>query len=147
MTVLQYDPKQVTVTLTNAKVKLILTGFADDDFIDVERDEDAFMKKTGVDGQTTRAKNNNHAGKITVKLMQSSSSNDDLTGIAVADENDMTGVCSLLCKDSSGSSVFSAQSAWVKKFPKQTFKKDVNVYEWVIDTDELSIFAGGNPKA
>lgn len=137
---LQYDPKLVSLIVG----KFIMTGFADDDFIEVERDEDAFSKKTGVDGITTRAKNNNRAGKITFRLMQSSSSNDDLTSLVLDDENDMSGAVPVLCKDGSGRSVFSCDAAWVKKFPKYGLKKDVEIREWVIDCSALDTFIGGN---
>jgi hypothetical protein len=145
MGVLQYDPKQVSVVLTKSDGKTyILSGFSDDDFIEVERDEDAFTKKTGVDGQTTRAKNNARAGKVTVRLMQSSKSNDDLSALAILDEQSMGGSCSLAVSDKSGSSIFTADSAWVKKFPKPSFKKDVAAWEWVLDTSELTFILGGN---
>lgn len=137
---LQYDPKQVTLIVGGK----IISGFADDDFIEVERDEDAFSKKTGVDGETTRAKNNMRSGHIIVRLMQSSSSNDDLSDFALLDEKDMSGAGAVLCKDGSGRSVFSAQSGWIKKLPKATFKKDVEMREWTIDCDSLDIFVGGN---
>lgn len=153
MGVLQYDPKQVSVVLTltqdsskagGSGTTFTLSGFADDEFIDVERDEDAFSKKTGVDGQTTRAKNNARAGKVTFKLMQSSTSNDDLSNLALSDEVDLTGVCSLSVKDQSGRSIFTTDSAWVKKFPKPSYKKDVNAWEWMVDTSEIKFFLGGN---
>jgi hypothetical protein len=140
MTVLQYDPKQVSLIIGGH----IVTGFADDDFIEVERDEDAFTKKTGVDGITTRAKVNTRTGHLTVRLMQSSASNDILTGFALKDEASNGGQVPILCKDGLGRSVFSSESGWVKKFPKSTWKKDVNQWEWTIETGALDIFLGGN---
>jgi hypothetical protein len=137
---LQYDPKQVTLVIGGH----IMFGFADDDFIEVERDEDAFTKKTGVDGTTTRAKNNVRTGKITFRLMQSSASNDDLQALAYNDEIGNSGAVPVTCKDGNGRSVFSAQNGWVKKLPKAGYKKDVDMREWVIDTDAMDITIGGN---
>lgn len=152
MTIYQYDPKEVTIVMTTLLDGLAgpkgstitLSGFSDDDFIEVERDEDAFTKKTGVDGFTTRAKNNNRAGKITARIMQSSPSNDDLTLLARSDEKDMTGVVSVTVKDISGNSKFTATDAWVKKFPKPTYKKDVGAWEWVIETGFIDMTVAGN---
>lgn len=140
MSVRNYDPKAVSLVIGS----LVIGGYADDDFIDVERDDDAYSKKTGVDGETTRAKNNVTSGKITIKLMQSSTSNDDLTALAAADELDtMDGIRAVTCRDLSGRSVFSGDG-WIKKFPKQTFKKDVNTVEWVIDMANLKMNIGSN---
>lgn len=138
--VLQYDPKAVSLIVGGH----IITGFSDDDFIEVERSEDAYSKKTGVDGITTRARVNDRTGKITIRLMQSSSSNDDLSALALLDEKENSGAVPVLCKDTLGRSVFSSESAWVMKFPKTPFKKDVNVYEWVLETTALDVFVGGN---
>lgn len=140
MSVITYDPKQVSLIIGGN----IITGFSDDDFIEVERDEDAFSKKTGVDGITTRAKNNVKTGHVILRLMQSSSSNDALSNLARQDENTSSGAVAILCKDGSGRSKFSSDSGWVKKFPKVSWKKDVQVYEWTIDCTSLDIFVGGN---
>ena len=139
MAVFQYDPKAYSLIVGGN----IITGFADDDFIEIERDEDAFTKKTGVDGITTRAKNNNRSGHVIIRIMQSSSSNDALTALALADEASMGGAVAVLCKDGSGRSAFSSVSGWVKKFPKTAWKKDVNFWEWTIDCVALNIFVGG----
>lgn len=139
--VLTYDPKQFSLICGDK----IIGGFADDDFVEVERDEDAFSKKAGVDGIVTRAKNNVQMGKITIRLQMSSPSNDDLTAFALLDQaTPPAGQFSITAKDGSGRSVFSSQTAWVKKLPKTTFKKDVEMREWVIDCGSLQIFVGGN---
>ena len=139
-TVLQYDPKNFTLVCGG----FVISGFSDDSFVKVMRDQDAFSKKTGVDGITTRAKNSVYTGSITIKLMQSSASNDVLSNFALLDQQDPpVGEFAVLAKDTLGRSVFSAQTAWVKKFPDSEFKKDVNDREWVIDCGQLDIFVGG----
>jgi len=140
MSVLQYDPKLFTIILAGK----IIGGYADDDFIEIERDEDMWTKKVGVDGEVTRAKSNNKAGKVTIRLMQSSSSNDDLTALMLADEVTNAGAGPLLCKDGSGRTAFFSDTAWIKKAAKATFKKGVNTYEWQIDTGVLDVYVGGN---
>ena len=140
MSVLQFDPALFTVIIAGK----IISGFADDDFIEIERDEDMWTKKVGVDGEVTRAKSNNRAGKVTIHLMQSSMSNDDLSTLALIDEASNAGVGVLLCKDQSGRSVFASDSCWVKKFPKANYKKGVNTVEWQIDTGVLVVYQGGN---
>lgn len=140
-TVLTYDPKQFSMICGDK----IIGGFADDDFIEVERDEDAFSKKAGVDGIVTRAKNNVRMGKITIRIMQSSPSNDDLTAFAKLDEaTPPAGSFAATARDGSGRSAFSAQTAWIKKLPKTVFKKDIEMREWVIDCGSLDVSIGGN---
>lgn len=135
-----YDPKQVSLIFGGK----IGHGFTDGTFITVERDEDTFSKKVGVDGEGTRAKSNNKGGKVTVTLHQSSSFNDDLSAIQAADELTNSGVLPLLIKDNSGRTVCAAGTAWIKKPANPEFGKDVANRVWVIDTDEFDIFNGGN---
>jgi C4-type Zn-finger protein len=138
--VLQYDPKAFSLILGGN----IISGFADDSFVSVERDMEAFTKKTGVDGITTRAKNNVQTGKVTIRLMQSSASNDVLSNLALLDEASSGGIVPLTAKDGSGRSIFSSESAWVQKMAKSEWKKDTNENEWVIDCGALAVFVGGN---
>ena len=79
-----------------------------------------------------------------ILLMQSSMSNDDLTTLTLLDESANAGAGALLCKDGSGRSIFASDSCWVRKFPKATYKKGVNIMEWTLDTGVLNIYLGGN---
>lgn len=135
-----YDPKQVTV-IFGAK---IITGFSDSTFITAERNEQAFNLKVGVDGEGTRAKSNNKSGKVTLTLMQSSPSNDDLSAVALSDELTNGGVRPLLIKDSSGTTLVSAVTSWVQKLANSEFQKEVTTRAWVIETDEMEMNVGGN---
>ena len=120
-----------------------MTGFGDNTYIKLERNEQAFNLKVGVTGEATRAKNNNRSGKVTITLMQSSSSNDDLSSFAAADELTNTGAVPVLIKDGSGTTVASAVTAWVQKYPSTEFQKEATTREWVMETDELLMFVGG----
>lgn len=138
--VLQYDPKQVSVIIGGK----ILHGFSDSTFIKISRNDQAFMLKVGVDGEGTRAKSNNKSGKVEITLMQSSSSNDDLSAIALADELSNLGAVPLSIKDNSGRSICTALTAWVQKLPDQEDAKETSTRVWIFESDELNIFIGGN---
>jgi hypothetical protein len=140
MAVKQYDPKAISMIVGGK----IMSGFADGTFIEVERNEQAFTLKVGVDGEGTRAKSNNKSGKITITLMQSSSSNDALTAFAAADELSNSGAVPSYLKDNLGTTIVAAQTSWVQKYPKIGFAKDVETRQWVLETDDISIFVGGN---
>lgn len=135
-----YDPKSVAVIFAGK----ILSGFADGTFILAERNEQAFNLKVGVDGEGTRAKSNNKSGKVTITLMNSSPSNDDLSSFAAADELSNSGVGALLVKDNSGTTVIAAATAWVQKVANAEMAKEANQRVWVLETDNLSTFVGGN---
>jgi hypothetical protein len=140
LAVLQYDPKKITLVIGG----YIMEGFVEDEFIDVERDEDAYTKKVGVSGEVARIKNKNKAGKITVRLMQSSPSNDELSLLATLDEFADVGAVPILCRDDSGRALFASIFGWVKRFPKAIYRKDITGREWQIDTASLEVYLGGN---
>lgn len=138
--VFTYDPKQVSLSMGGKPI----SGFSDGTFINVVRNEQAFNLKVGVDGEGTRAKSNNKSGKIEIELMQSSASNDVLTGFALADELSNNGAVPVLLRDGSGRSIFSCLTGWVQKMPDTPFAKEVQTRKWVIETDDLEYFIGGN---
>jgi hypothetical protein len=135
-----YDPKQFSLIVGGK----IITGFADGEYITVERNEQAYNLKVGVDGEGTRAKSNNKSGKVTIVLMQSSRSNDDLSAYAQLDESSNKGVVPVLGRDGSGRTAFGAATAWIQKFAPAPFAKEVGTRTWVLETNELDVFIGGN---
>lgn len=136
----QYDPKQVSVIFGGTA----LSGFTDGTFVNLERNEQSFTLKVGVDGIGTRARSNNNSGKCTVTFHQSSSSNDYLSGVSVSDENTGSGALPLLVKDNSGRTIATALTAWVQKPANGEFGKEVSNRVWVLETDNLVLFDGGN---
>jgi hypothetical protein len=77
-----YSPEHVILAFNG----VIISGYANDTFIEVERDEDTFMKYTGSLGDVARTTNLNRGGKVTVTLMAVAPINDDLANMALADE-------------------------------------------------------------
>lgn len=135
-----FDPKNVSVIIGGQ----IIGGFTDGTFIAVERDEDMYTKKVGVDGIGTRAKTNNFGGKITITLHQSSPSNDVLEGYAISDELSNAGAVPALIRDNQGTTLCTALTCWVKKQPVADFGKEVLNRVWVLDSDAILMFVGGN---
>lgn len=135
-----YNPKKVSL-IVGAQA---ISGFADGTFIKVAQDEDAFTKKTGADGDTTRSQSNNFGGKVTITLDQASKSNDYLSGLAALDRASGAGVVPVLIRDALGATLVSGESAWVMKQPDVTFAKTSEDREWVLDVASLDTFVGGN---
>ncbi len=137
-----YDPSQVTIIFAGVPV----SGFGEGTFVSVERNEDSFALQVGADGEATRAKSNNRSGTVTVTLIQSSIVNDAFSALVALDENSPggDGIGPLLIKDLSGRTLVAAETAWIRKPATVEFAREATEREWVIETDRLNIFAGGN---
>lgn len=140
MAVKTYDPAQVLITFNGFNI----SGIADGTFVQVARNEDAFTLQVGSGGEGVRSKSNNKSGTVTLTLIQSSDSNEILSGFAAADELSNSGSGPLMIKDNSGNSLYMAESAWVKKVADSEFAKEAGSREWVLETDILNSFVGSN---
>ena len=119
-------------------------GFADGTFVTVVRDNPSFNSLVGSDGEGARAKSNDRSGTITCTLMQTSLTNDALSSLALLDELTGDGVAPVLVKDNSGRTVASAETAWIEKPADAEFGREISNREWVLKTNDLSMFIGGN---
>ena len=134
------DPKKVIITIGGVP----MTGYADGEFVSIERSSDAFEKATGADGITSRVKLNDSSGEMTLTLAQTSPSNDVLTAFAVADDLTGSGVVPVSVTDLSGRTVVASALGWIKKLPTVSFDKSVGNREWKLDLADLVMFVGGN---
>jgi len=135
-----YAPDKVTIVYGGA----ILTGYAEDSFIKIETNTEAFVTHVGGDGEVSRTRNVDKTGKITVKLKASSDSNDVLTSFYVADITSLQGYLPVIAKDTNGRTLAAGSSAWISKLPESEFGKEIGEREWVIDVADLDYFVGGN---
>jgi hypothetical protein len=135
-----YSPDRVIVTFAG----MIINGFAPDTFVEIERDEDGFMKYVGSLGDVARTHNLNRAGKVTLTLMAVAPINDSLSQYAIVDEIDGDAFGELMVKDLSGNMVCHAEIAWVLKWPKIERGKESGTIQWVIDCADIEVFPGGN---
>ncbi len=134
-----YDPFQLIVTWGPN----LISGFAEGTFLEVTRDEQAFLKKVGADGEVARARNKNRSGQIKITLLQTSQSNDVFAAAQNADEQTGLGIFPFLVKDFLGTTVLAAGNAWVQKQADATFGKEISDREWILDCDRLSGVVGG----
>lgn len=121
-----------------------ISGFGENDAITFDHDEDEWEKVVGADGEVTRSRNNNRSGSITITLMQTSDSNDALEAIRLIDETTGAGIVGVLVKDLTGRTVIGADRAWVRKRPSLEFGKRAGEREWILDCDQVAVFAGGS---
>lgn len=125
---------------------VILDGFADGDAITIEPDAPFFTKYVGADGKVTRAKTLNRCTKVTIRLAQSSSANDQLSAILNADllAPNGAGIVPFALTDRSGRSVFAAEHCWISEAPSASFTNDVGTREWILECGRTELFFGGN---
>lgn len=135
-----YDNAQVFISFGGRT----LSGFAPDTKVTVEYDTEAWTKQVGCEGETTRSKSNNKCGKVTVRLMQTADDNDFLTALYEADQASNSSALPLQVKDSNGTSIHAAESAWISKMPTSEYGVAAGVREWMIDTGPMISVVGSN---
>ena len=121
-----------------------INGFADDTFIEVERNEDGWTLYVGALGDKCRTRNLNRSGKITFTLMATAPVNDRLATFANDDETFGFNFGPIQIKDLNGNMVCHGSEAWIMKQPKVERAKDSGTIQWVIEVADLTIVAGGN---
>jgi hypothetical protein len=136
-----FDPNQVSVIFGG-----IIGGYADGTFISVEQNEDSFGLVVGTDGEGCRSRSNNRSARVTITLGQWSASNQALSAIHNADilTPGGDGILPFILKDNSGTTICSAEKAWITKPPSVSYGRDPESREWVLETDNMIWNVGGN---
>lgn len=137
-----YDPTQVAVNVAGA----VMHGFADGEFVTFEEDSDAFSDAVGTDGEVTRSKSSDARGTLTIKLMQSSDSNDILSAVFELDRSSPNGagVFAASVEDLNGRSLHSGAECWVSKAPAVSYDRTPKPREWKIRIANTKRIDGGN---
>jgi hypothetical protein len=138
-----YDPKFYTLVV--AGIPIPAKGYADGEFIKIERESPAFTKKTGTCGTVTRVRQHNKSGTCTFTTMQEAEINSVLSVLHNSDLNSENGagIGPFLLKNRNGLTVHAGKNCWISKMPDPTLDKDATGRAWLIDIDELESFEGG----
>lgn len=123
---------------------ILINGYANDTFVEIERDEDGWTTYVGALGDVCRTRNLNRMGKVTVTLMATAAVNDLLAAQAELDEQFGTAYGPIQIKDLNGTMICSGAEAWVMKRPKIERAKESGTVQWVFAVAELKMFEGGN---
>jgi hypothetical protein len=143
MAVREYDPDQVVVYFLGQR----LVGFADGEFVTVAQQSDGFSDVVGTDGtDVSRSKSNDRRVTATVKLMQTSPSNDFLS---TAHQGDLdapngAGVGTFLIQDLGGTTLVHDDNAWIIKFADESKDRTAKANEWAIRLARPTRIVGGN---
>ncbi|MEY4579823.1 MAG: hypothetical protein RL701_4526 [Pseudomonadota bacterium] len=124
-----------------------LDGYADGSYVTITRTTDAFSSVVGSNGSVVRSKNNDNRHRITIRLLQTSSSNDVLSAISNLDQSESNGagIFNLSIRDiGTGRARYEAASAWIAKEPDVTYDRTAQPREWTLETDTLRRFDAGS---
>jgi hypothetical protein len=130
---------QSDVTLSCGGVQL--RGYAEGQFCKIAFVTPLFSDKAGTDGDVSRSQSADRRATVEVSLMQTSDSNDYLSGIAALGD---AGVFSLLVRDRNGRSLYQAAQAWIEGEPEIMFDGVSTSRVWKIKCAKLVAFTGGN---
>lgn len=142
MTTRTYDPNRVKIILGGIPMQ----GFADGTFLEIAYVSDQFGEVAGTDGEVSRSKTNDGRAEVTIRLMQTSRTNDALSALVNSDlaADGGAGIGAFLVTDLSGTTLLSSENAWIKKIPDQQFGREATERAWTIMCDNLVSFIGGN---
>lgn len=140
-----YSPDEVTIAIAN---QLIDSGFAEGEFLSIERGANRFTTKFGTDGEAARSKNLNRSALVKIKLMQTSLGNDRLAALVALGESGVNGadVGDIVIRDLSGNMVCRGDKAWVEKEPVVSRGAETGECEWTIMVPHMDFTPGGNPS-
>jgi len=115
-------------------------GFAEgDDVISIEFDEDQFTKMIGANGDGVRVQTTNNSVTITLKLLQTSDSNKDLTSIFNLDRETGANVMPFIVSNKESGETIFVNNAWIQKYPTFTRGAGANSMEWVLQGDFATV--------
>lgn len=114
------------------------TGFAEgDDVVVIEVENNLFNKVVGAKGDVTRTQSTDTSGSVTVKLLQTSSTNALLNAAYLADLSTGSAVAPMAITDLESGEIYSMPNAWIVKFPTVTRGQNPNSMDWVFEFDQL----------
>lgn len=142
MAIRYFDPKNFTILLAGRPIE----GY-DLDFISVETDYDRYSLVQGIDGDAARVRNKLRSGTITLRLLQSTPTNNLLSYITWIDEFIGLGVLPFVAKERGlGGTTIISPSTFISKIPDPDFGTTPKTREWVLKSDNIFIFLAGLPR-
>ncbi len=132
--------KSYSFTNVNAIVDINeIKGWGDgDDVLTIEPETDQFTDMAGAKGDVARAQTNDNRCTVTMKLLQTSSSNKILMAQYNIDRETGVGVKPIYIEDKESGEKFIIHNAWIKAHPIITRGQAVNTMDWIFRGDFLT---------
>jgi len=116
-----------------------IQGWAEgDDVLTIEMEEDQFSDVAGAKGDVARSQTSDNRCTITIKLLQTSITNAELTAAYTLDKTTGSGVAPMIIEDKEAGETFVVNNAWINKYPKVVRGPKANAMEWVFRGDEMT---------
>ena len=138
--VYNYSP-DLNIVLVNG---IPLTGFGEDEAISVAPMADLSTSKVGIDGDVSRSMGTDRRVEVTIRLMQTSPSNDVLSGIVGVQAVTGGRLITLTVMNATSRDLVVAGQAWLRARPTLTFAREAGEREWVFQCLPSAWFAGGS---
>lgn len=137
-----FDPNLYVTTFAG----ILVRGYSADTFITAARNEDAYSEAVGAQGDVVRVRSNNKSGIVTLSLQAESPVNDLFSTRLALDELTPGGIATgaLLIKNLQGTTVISAENAYLRKFADVEVGVDASNRSWVIACPVLNMYVGGS---
>lgn len=144
-----YSPEFTDLIISTDQIDYTVTGFAEGTFLSVEPVEDRITPVYGAKGEAYRAVSAVRAFNLMVTLSQTSHSNDVFTQLLMNDRETLEGTFTITLKDSSGTTVFNDDCAYIGIEPTQAFSGggEIEDREWTIHLPNPEGYViGGNSR-
>jgi hypothetical protein len=112
----------------------IVTGYAEDSFINLEKDGDGVTRYVGADGEVARSMSLNKCYNITLTLSGASPTNDYLMNLWNKDQQRGDGIEPITVKDLAGGRLFNANECWIVNPPAYNPGATLPDMEWTLNT-------------
>lgn len=141
MTTRTYRPEDVKLLIGTYRV----TGWTE---ISIAQNAKSFRHESGLRGKTTRVRNRDKSGVVTISMLQTSPDNDLFSQIVSQDEVSQTGRFSLTLTDLSGQSSIILQYGYLEGYPNMGFSSEGQTREWIFNyQDVVEYSVGGNSNS
>lgn len=146
MALTQYDPIQVIGTWSPSNFASIdiLDGRISGEFVVSARDNPVWTREFDAHGNATRVKNNNKGGTVTITLSASSPTNDSLSIAVQTDRLGENVVGALVLKDLNGTTLLTAQNAFLVDVPDVSFGAERGARSWTFECSAIELYVGGH---
>jgi hypothetical protein len=134
-----YAPDKVIVIVAGVP----LTGYGEDNAIEVAPESDLSTSKVGIDGDVTRSISTDRRVTLTVRLMQSSPSNDYLSGLLGIDLITGGRLFPITVQHLTGRDLVVAPQAWLSRRPTLILGREAQEREWAFQTGALAVWIAG----
>lgn len=123
-----YNPKDIKIALGNH----VVSGVAEDSFVQIAQVSDGVTMKTGCDGETVRSLSPDKSFNISLTVNQYSPTNEWLNNMYDEDMETGDGMFPITVKDVLGDVVFSSEAAWATKRPEWGYGRESTNRQWTI---------------